>query len=110
MTTQLNISHPGIIVARILDDLGINAHSFAMNLGVRPATITRFLAGNNTLTSVLAIRITVALGNTPEYWLGLQSAYDLSQWEGHIDTSEIKSYYEPEEESQMPSVLNVDAD
>lgn len=110
MTTQLSIPHPGIIVARVLADLGISGRSFAMNIGVTPATISRFLAGNNALTPVLAIRISVALGSTPEYWLGLQNAYDLNQWEGHIDTSEIKSYSEQEEESQTPSVLNASAD
>lgn len=94
---QFSISHPGEIVARELADLGITGRKFAINIGVTPATITRFLEGNNALTPPLAIRIAAALGSTPEFWLALQAAYDVRQWESQIDTSAIKLYSKPEE-------------
>ncbi|MEI9745886.1 HigA family addiction module antitoxin [Enterobacter ludwigii] len=94
MTTQLTISHPGKIIGRVLADMGINGRSFAMNIGVTPSTLKRFLVGNNALTPPLAIRIAAALGGTPEYWLGLQSAYDVYLWMDQIDTSAIRVYTE----------------
>lgn len=51
-----------------------------------------FLAGKTALTPAMAIRIAAALGSSPEFWLRLQSAYDLRQLERQIDTSGIVQY------------------
>ncbi|EAB6419157.1 addiction module antidote protein, HigA family [Salmonella enterica subsp. enterica] len=91
---QFKISHPGEIIARDLADMGISGRRFALNIGVTPATVSRFLSGKTALTPALAIRIAAALGSTPEFWLRLQSAYDLRQLENQIDTSDIILYEE----------------
>lgn len=91
---QFKISHPGEIIARDLEDMGVSGRRFALNIGVTPATISRFLAGKTALTPPLAIRIAAALGSTPEFWLRLQTAYDLRQLENQIDTSGIELYGE----------------
>lgn len=91
---QFKISHPGEIIARDLEDMGISGRRFALNIGVTPATVSRFLAGKTALTPSLAIRIAAALGSTPEFWLRLQSIYDLRQLENQIDTSQITLYGE----------------
>lgn len=97
---QFKISHPGEVIARDLADMGVSGRRFALNIGVTPATVSRFLAGKTALTPALAIRIAAALGSTPEFWLRLQSAYDLRQLEDQIDTSGIISYGEQEEPLQ----------
>ncbi|MCT4707605.1 HigA family addiction module antitoxin [Enterobacteriaceae bacterium H11S18] len=94
---QFKISHPGEIIARDLEDLGISGRRFALNIGVTPATVSRFLSGKTALTPPLAIRIAAALGSTPEFWLRLQSAYDLRQLENQIDTAGIVQYGEQDE-------------
>lgn len=91
---RFKISHPGEIIARDLADMGISGRCFALNIGVTPATVSRLLAGKTALTPSLAIRIAVALGSTPEFWLRLQSIYDLRQLEDQIDTSKIEVYGE----------------
>ncbi|EIY8279580.1 HigA family addiction module antidote protein [Salmonella enterica] len=93
---QYKISHPGEIIARDLADMGVSGRKFALNIGVTPATISRLLAGKTAMTAPLAIRIAAALGSTPEFWLRLQSAYDLRQLESQIDTSGIKVYTDME--------------
>lgn len=100
---QFKISHPGEIIARDLADMGISGRRFALNIGVTPATVSRFLAGKTALTPALAIRIAAALGSTPEFWLRLQSVYDLRQLEDQIDTSGIVFYGEQEEPLQGAS-------
>ncbi|ETS99249.1 HigA family addiction module antitoxin (plasmid) [Providencia sp. PROV188] len=97
---QFKISHPGEIIARDLADMGISGRRFALNIGVTPATVSRFLSGKTALTPALAIRIAAALGSTPEFWLRLQSAYDLRQLENKIDTSDIILYEEPSDSSE----------
>ncbi|EDS8689601.1 HigA family addiction module antidote protein [Salmonella enterica] len=94
---QFKISHPGEIIARDLEDMGISGRRFALNIGVTLATVSRFLAGKTALTPAMAIRIAAALGSTPEFWLRLQSAYDLRQLENRIDTSQIALYGEHDE-------------
>lgn len=98
---QFKVSHPGEIIARDLADLAISGRRFALNIGVTPATVSRFLAGKTALTPALAIRISAALGSTPEFWLRLQSAYDLRQLEDQIDTSSIVPYGEQDDEHQV---------
>ncbi|WP_340616167.1 HigA family addiction module antitoxin [Xenorhabdus entomophaga] len=100
---QFKISHPGEIIARDLADMGVSGRRFAINIGVTPATVSRFLAGKTALTPSLAIRIAAALGSTPEFWLRLQSAYDLRQLENQIDTSGIVSYGDLDETLQVNS-------
>lgn len=97
---QFKISHPGEIIARDLADMGISGRRFALNIGVTPATVSRFLSGKTALTPALAIRIAAALGSTPEFWLRLQSAYDLRQLESKIDTSDIILYEEPSDSAE----------
>lgn len=93
---QYNISHPGAIIARDLADMGVSGRKFALNIGVTPATVSRLLAGKTALTAPLAIRVAAAMGSTPEFWLRLQSAYDLRQLESQIDTSDITVYTDEE--------------
>jgi addiction module HigA family antidote len=100
---QFKISHPGEIIARDLADMGISGRRFALNIGVTPATISRLLAGKTALTPPLAIRISAALGSTPDFWLRLQTAYDLRQLENQIDTSGIVLYGENEAENPSTS-------
>lgn len=100
---QFKVSHPGEIIARDLDDMGISGRRFALNIGVTPATVSRFLTGKTGLTPSLAIRIAAALGSTPEFWLRLQTAYDLRQLEDKIDTSKIERYGENTETNKISS-------
>lgn len=91
---QLNLPHPGKIVARDLKDMGVSARHFAQNIGVTPATVSRLLSGKTPLTPSLAIRIAAALGGTPDFWLRLQMAYELRRLEAQLDVSDIGLYRE----------------
>ncbi|MEX9604351.1 type II toxin antitoxin system addiction module antidote protein HigA [Providencia rettgeri] len=99
---QFKVSHPGEMIARDLEDMGVSGRRFAHNIGVTPATVSRLLAGKTALTPSLSIRIAAALGSTPEFWLRLQSNYDLRKLENQIDTSGIVLYGESNEQQQNP--------
>lgn len=87
---QFKVSHPGEMVADLLAEMNVSARRFALNIGVTPATASRLLSGKTALTPALAIRISAALGSTPEFWMRLQNKYDLHQLEDQIDTTNIK--------------------
>ena len=103
---QAIVSHPGIIVSNILTDLGVGVRQFAKNIGVTPATVSRFLSGKTALTPSLAIRVAAALGSNPAFWLRLQANYDLHRLENEIDISGIMLYNDPEDDAFLNSLVD----
>lgn len=69
--------HPGEFLREVLDDLALTQAAFAEALGVSPMRVSHLLRGERPVTAELALRLGRALGQTPQYWLNLQSAYDL---------------------------------
>ncbi len=69
--------HPGEFLRETLDELGLTQAAFADAIGVSPMRVSHLLRGERPVTAELALRLGRALGQTPQYWLNLQSAYDL---------------------------------
>ncbi len=71
--------HPGKILREILDEIGLSANALAKALSVPTNRITSILKGTRAITADTALRFARYFGTTPEYWLNLQLAYELSQ-------------------------------
>ena len=69
--------HPGEYLAEILDDLKISQTAFAHAIGVSPMRISHVIKGKRHVTAELALLFGKAFDQSPEYWLNLQSAYEL---------------------------------
>jgi len=69
--------HPGEFLRETLDELGLTQAAFAQAIGVSPMRVSHVLKGQRPITAELALRLGKALGQTPQYWLNLQTAYDL---------------------------------
>ena len=69
--------HPGEFLRETLDELGLTQAAFASALGISPMRVSYLLKGDRPVTAELALRLGRALGQTPQYWLNLQTAYDL---------------------------------
>jgi len=59
--------HPGEFLAETLQELGM----------VSPMRISHVVNGTRPVSAELALRIGRALGQSPHYWLNLQTMYDL---------------------------------
>ena len=70
--------HPGEFLGEILTELGISQAEFARAIGVSPMRISHVIRGSRPVTAELALLLGKTLGQSPEYWLNLQSAYDLA--------------------------------
>jgi addiction module HigA family antidote len=70
--------HPGDYLAEILAECGISQADFARATGVSPMRISHVVKGTRPVTAELALLFGKALSQTPEYWLNLQTAYDLA--------------------------------
>jgi addiction module HigA family antidote len=76
--------HPGEYLAEILGELSISQAAFARAVGVSPMRICHVLKGARPVTAELALLFGKALGQSPEYWLNLQAAYDLGTARGAV--------------------------
>jgi addiction module HigA family antidote len=69
--------HPGAFLRETLEDMGLTQVAFADAIGVSPMRVSHLLKGDRPVTAELALRLGRALGQTPQYWLNLQTTYDL---------------------------------
>ena len=69
--------HPGEFLRETLEDLAMTQVAFANAIGVSPMRVSHLLKGDRPVTAELALRLGRVFGQTPQYWLNLQSAYDL---------------------------------
>ena len=69
--------HPGAFLREILDDRGMSQAQFARAVGVAPMRISHLMKGTRPVTAELALLFGRALGQSPQYWLNLQTVYDL---------------------------------
>ena len=75
------ISHPGRLLRRELQARQLSANRLALNLGVPSGRITDILNGRRSITADTALRLGRYFGNSPRFWLDLQSQYDLAALE-----------------------------
>jgi addiction module HigA family antidote len=69
--------HPGSVLKDYLGSVTVSAA--AAHLGVTRATLSRILNGAAGISAEMALRLSDALGTSPELWIGMQSNYDLWQ-------------------------------
>ena len=69
--------HPGEQLAEELTALGMSAAELARQLKVPTNRVTEILNGQRALTGDTALRLGRFFGTSPEFWLNLQSLYEL---------------------------------
>ena len=69
--------HPGMILADELAEFGVSATELARQISVPPNRITQILKGQRSVTGDTALRLGHWFGMSAQFWLNLQSAYDL---------------------------------
>jgi addiction module HigA family antidote len=75
--TTLTAIHPGEHLAEELAELGMSAAELARRLDVPTNRITAILKGQRAITGDTALRLAHFFGTSAEFWLNLQSLYEL---------------------------------
>jgi addiction module HigA family antidote len=71
--------HPGeILKSEFLDELSLSAYALAKALSVPTNRVTGIINGERAITAETALRLARFFGTTPEFWLNLQTHYDLT--------------------------------
>lgn len=86
-------AHPGEILKRLfLEDMTVSQSELARHIGCKPGKINEIVRKKRGVTAEMALILADALKTSPEFWLNLQSSYDL--WEaqqGHEKISPISA-------------------
>ena len=69
--------HPGEHLAVELEALSMSAAELARKIKVPTNRVTQILNGTRTITGDTALRLAHFFGTSAEFWLNLQSLYDL---------------------------------
>jgi len=89
--TMHNPPHPGeFIRATYIDPFDISIRSLAESLGVAPSTLARVVSMRSAVSPEMALRLSKALGRSPESWLAMQHNYDLWQAKRSADLSNVQ--------------------
>jgi antitoxin HigA-1 len=76
---QFGQFHPGVTLKEELEARGMTAAALALKLRVPPQRLHEIVRGNRAITPETALRLGRYFGNEPEFWLNLQTQYDLAQ-------------------------------
>ncbi|SMX74657.1 addiction module antidote protein, HigA family [Brevibacterium iodinum ATCC 49514] len=70
--------HPGeILMEDFIEGFGITQNKLAVSIGVPPRRINEIVHGKRGITADTAIRLARYFGTSEEFWMNLQSHYEL---------------------------------
>ncbi|GAA3032739.1 HigA family addiction module antitoxin [Gordonia defluvii] len=70
--------HPGeVLMEDFIEGFGITQNRLAVSIGVPPRRINEIVHGKRRITADTAIRLARYFGTSEEFWMNLQSHYDL---------------------------------
>jgi antitoxin HigA-1 len=70
--------HPGVIVKRNIDALGLTIEAFADHIGTSRQNVHAIIRGDRAVTPEMAARLGRAFANSPRFWLNMQTNCDVS--------------------------------
>ncbi len=86
-----NPPHPGeFILATYMEPFGVSCRFLAERLDVAASTLNRVLKERSGVSPEMALRLSKALGRSPESWLAMQHAYDLWVARSNLGLKSVK--------------------
>lgn len=85
-----NPPHPGeFIQAVYLEPNELSSRELSSKLGVAASTLNRILKGSSGISPEMALRLSKAIGRSPESWLAMQDNHDLWQAKQIVDLRNV---------------------
>jgi len=72
------VAHPGRFLKREMVARDLSANRLALDLGVPSGRVTDILNGRRAITADTALRLARYFGNSAQFWLDLQSQYEIA--------------------------------
>ncbi len=85
-----NPPHPGeFIQATYIEPYNLSCRYLAEQLDVAASTLNRILKLQSGVSPEMALRLSKALGRSPESWLAMQNSYDIWQAEKSVSLENV---------------------
>jgi addiction module HigA family antidote len=85
MKKKLSPIHPGeVLLEEFIKPMNLSQNRLAIDIGVDARRINEIVLGKRAITADTALRLSRFFGNSPQFWLGLQTQYDLDVAEDHL--------------------------
>ncbi len=85
-----NPPHPGEFITEVyLEPNKLSGRELAAKLAVAASTLNRILNGTSGISPEMALRLSKALGRSPESWLAMQYKHDLWQAKQHVNLGNV---------------------
>ena len=85
-----NPPHPGEFITGVyLEPNNLSGRELAAKLGVAASTLNRILTGGSGISPEMALRLSKALGRSPESWLAMQYNHDLWHAKRHAKLGNV---------------------
>lgn len=84
-------THPGEVLRYdVLPAMKVTQAQFAEMLGLSRQTVSTLLAGASSVSAETAVKLGTLLGNSPQFWMNLQSRHDLWAAQQKLEPAVLK--------------------
>src|SRR5437588_12551519 len=80
----------GLLKDEFLAEYGLSQNQLAKAIGISPNRIAEIVNNRRRITADTAIRLGLYFGNSPEFWINLQSHYDLKMARRNLKSADAK--------------------
>lgn len=85
ITDKLAPIHPGeVLMEDFIEGFGITQNKLAVSIGVPPRRINEIVHGKRSISADTALRLGKYFGTSAQFWLNLQTQYDLDLAEDRV--------------------------
>jgi antitoxin HigA-1 len=91
MESEFAAVTPGeMLKHEFLADHGLSQNQLAKAIGISPNRIAEIVNNRRRITADTAVRLGLYFGNSPEFWMNLQTHYDLKIARRGLDPSDVE--------------------
>ena len=85
--------HPGeILLEEFLKEFAISQNRLGREIGMSPRATNEIVHGKRSITANSALRLAKYFGTSPEFWLNLQTSYDLEEAAKEVDLGNVREF------------------
>ena len=85
--------HPGeVLLEEFLIEFHISQNRLGREIGMSPRAVNEIVHGKRSITANSALRLAKYFGTSPEFWLNLQTSYDLEEATKEVDLRNVGKF------------------